>query len=396
MEKSPSDSVRLRLTLDNEDGSSLKQLLDALLNLLEQNVAEEQTKGVILSAITKIRSCAGFEAVEECQNAIEHSLISSNLEIRQRAYEYQECKKNLKPLCEFEDFDETLSFLRPHIEKSIKMGNGKYDRSKKSDSLLNKLKKKAEEEKSNTLKTTHHKADIKKEEIFGPNAPAQQKQEDPKRDWIKPKDDNKEVIKGKKLEIFSKPIMKKTDDKMFKRLEQEAKNMFSGIDPTAKTSQKKKQPIFKKPSGLGSQKEEKNAPVTAPKKQETSMDLLGGDLISSQEPAPQVRQLKIEQYKIDQPTFEGLWPNFPEEVREEISTKLVTTKSNFEKMTSALNFYIVNSINNDNICALKYGGEVILFYGKYKLAGGLETCVRANRRDLCEMVLKEVRQYCKG
>ena len=46
-------------------------------------------------------------------------------------------------------------------------------------------------------------------------------------------------------------------------------------------------------------------------------------------------------------------------------------------MAQTLGLKIVSAKDNDNICASISDGRVILFFGKYKLAGGLEVRIRS-------------------
>lgn len=124
----------------SDDVNSLKQLSSALQSLHKQNAQEEQTRAVILSALSKLMSCPDYEVEEPVQDILQASRASSNFEIRQRAAEYGKKPQKIVALNLIEDYDMEMSFLRGTIEKSIKIGNGKYDRSKKADKLLKKMR----------------------------------------------------------------------------------------------------------------------------------------------------------------------------------------------------------------------------------------------------------------
>ena len=156
----------------NEDGPSLKQLSQAVVSLLEQNMQKEGTRAIVMNSLGKIMACDAYDTDEQVDEIMQSLQISSNTEIKQRAFEYKNSREGILALPDHEEFDQELSFLKPHIEQSIRNGQGKYDRTKNSDNLLKKLKKKEEENSNKELLTTHKTVDIAKvrEAAFGPSS----------------------------------------------------------------------------------------------------------------------------------------------------------------------------------------------------------------------------------
>lgn len=66
-------------------------------------------------------------------------------------------------------------------------------------------------------------------------------------------------------------------------------------------------------------------------------------------------------------------------------------------MVDTIGFYIVQKINNDNICAAQLqNGDTVLLYGQHKIVGGLEVRVKSTSTEICQKVIDLVREYCKN
>lgn len=386
--------------------------------------------------MSKLVSCDDFEGNPSVDEALEGCLSSKNRELRQRAFEYRKNPSGVVSISKIEDFDDELSFLQPQIEKAIRLGLGKYDRSK-ANTLLKKMKKKEQEERKNKLKTTHHKVDLA-EMKKGNEKEGDDKWKGGSRDWVKkpPTEDQKKDSnnqKAKKIKFDFKD--KKKEDAKTKMRMKAANLLFQNSGPATLKKPKNKGAVFKKPKMGDKKKKSGGNPFNKPKgasnnpgaspKQVESVDLLNNspsqntdvDLLNDTPASPspfskpksgkpnpfskpkmsqQAETLTLSPLQIGQSDFEEKWPSLEEEVFDEsIPTKKVKTQKAFEEMTKAVGFHIVNAISNDNICAGQYGDHVVLMYGQYKLAGGLECRVRSEDEQLSTLILDTVKEYCK-
>ena len=425
--------------LDSDDSSSLKQLSDVIASLYAQQVADDQTKVWIISALSKIVSCAEFGGNPEVDDVLQDCLNSTNQELRQRAYEYSRVPKGITNLAKNEDFDFELSFLEPVIEKSIKMGLGKYDKSK-ANTMFRRMKRREKEENAarKAFITKHEKVDIKKQKELGKkekeNAKGPVGLKGKKTDWIKKQDGKPgsgQKSKAKPVQVFKKQTK---DPKKNAKTSRIAKGLFGDMNQSLKKpgkgGKKGSKMVFKPPKGAASKKKPKSGggsnPFSSKKKAEPAVnnsaanDNLLGDLApnqpaggsnqnligggndevnllegspSKQSPSPQNKSFSFSPLVIEQPEFEVKWPELECEETEDIKTKKVTTKMAFKKMTEALGFHIVSAIDNNNICASQYGDQVVLMFGKYTLGGTMECRVKANTVNICKSVLTMIKQY---
>lgn len=359
--------------------------------------------------------CEDYEADESDQEILEISKTSSNFEIRQRGAEYIKKPQRILALNLVEDYDMELSFLRNTIEKSIKMGNGKYDRSKKADKLLKKMRQKEISSKP-ILRTTHHQVNIQEQKALS-NQDSKKIEKVNTKTWIKKKEGSETQGSFKKtskpLPTFNKQKTQVNQEEVKKR-QALAKGLFSGVEvQKKKKASTKKAPVFTKPNKASKGGNPFSKPAKSNKsginssKNETpvqEVDLLGGqspsqpqnDLLTGDLIQDSTTFNKLEPSAIEIQDFESMWGQMEEELEKTIPTKLVTTKQAFTQLTTSLGFHIVKAIDTNNLCCAKRGQESVLFYGKYQLVGGLVARVRSNSEETTQWVVSQLEEYCKG
>lgn len=146
---------------------------------------------MVINALSKLASCAGYEHSQHVEDCISRCLLSRNTELKQRAFEYRKNPSGIVSLNKIKDFDYELSFLTSQVEAAVRKGQG-YDRSK-ANTLLKKMKEKEKETSAQQFRTEHHKVDIadlkSKKEEFGTGF------KDAKKNWMKQPVDLKDVKK---------------------------------------------------------------------------------------------------------------------------------------------------------------------------------------------------------
>jgi hypothetical protein len=106
---------------------------------------------------------------------------------------------------------------------------------------------------------------------------------------------------------------------------------------------------------------------------EIEVDIFGGENTVG---APEARRLMP--FIITTDKFEELWGDFGDDALEHNKkTCNVRNQKEFGVMCQSVGFAISETIENDNICSGKYGDEIILFYGTYKLSGQVDCQVKS-------------------
>lgn len=121
------------------------------------------------------------------------------------------------------------------------------------------------------------------------------------------------------------------------------------------------------------------------------VDIFGG---SNTMGIPEAR--KLVPYIITTETFEELWGDFGDDALEHNKkTSNVRNQKEFALMCQTAGFAISETIESDNICSGKYGDEIILFYGTYKLSGQVDCQVKSRIPEEGRLALNKLITYMK-
>lgn len=121
------------------------------------------------------------------------------------------------------------------------------------------------------------------------------------------------------------------------------------------------------------------------------LDIFNSDRVSG---PPKERQLIP--YKISEDQYEELWTSYGDFSHDHTQrTQNVRSQREFQLMANAVGFGIAATIDCDNICSAKYGDEIILFYGSFKLSGQVDLQVKSRVRAEGQLALEKIKAYCK-